>query len=514
MAFELPVFLQEYLNTKPNLPCTGFNDVSQFYANLDYYFINYMTKVVKPCVEFATATHGGNLTANIGRTIVTQATKLIKGDKILFNGDDTACQFLSDVWVPSAGFDNTLEQVINYMLTGGTQALKLNMDKMGRCRLSASRVDRYICTTNDCGDVVEALFFVTLISTIKSTDNKSNTQYWLVERRYYKEGEPFVEYIVHTKSGVAGSEILPFIFDGGVPYENLSDVAKHTVDAQGIKLNEPLKLPFRDGLGVWVTPATATNSVVPGIAMGDPLLYGCLDMLWAIDTVFCGSMIDVLNGKGVVLVPKYFLNTLNKELEKIGYKRGAYFSSDFDSSNDSIVHVTVREDKDFKPEVVQFDIRSQAYKEMWELILRQVVVAAGYTPTSIFPFLQDTSARTATEVTAEENLTRASVQSIHRLLIPKLNKAFAEILYQEGFKGQASIQLSDYIGNKILRDENTRANYFARLIPQEVAVQQINGISNAETHEYIKKIKADIEASAFGNAPFNDKDYFGEAEIT
>lgn len=510
MAFEYPQYLQDYLSTKSDLPFSGYINQSQFYVGLDYYYIDYMNRIVRQCVECATGTGSNHLAANVGKTIVTQATKLIKGDKVLFNGDDNACAFLSDVWMPKSNFENTLEQVINYMLCGGTAALKLNIDARGKCRLVANRVDRYIATTDENGDVVEALFFITLLSSIKTTGGEYTPQYWLVERRYYKGGKPFVEYKVHMKSGTAQSEVMPEIYGAGVEYESLSAKAKHVIDAQGIKLNTPLELPFKDGLGVWVVTATATNSVVPGVKMGDPLLYGCLDLLWALDTVFCGSVIDVINGKGVILAPKYFLGSLNEEFKKAGMK-DAYFSDYFDNKNDSIVHVTLREDKDFKPEAVQFEIRSAQYREMFELYLRQVVVAAGYTPTSIFPFLQDTSARTATEVTAEENLTRASVQSIHRLLIPELNKAIAEILYQEKFEGAATIQLSDYIGNKILRDENIRANYAAHLIPQETAIQQINGISVAETQEYMDKIAEDVKSNSFGAMAYDDKDYFGDS---
>jgi len=123
--------------------------------------------------------------------------------------------------------------------------------------------------------------------------------------------------------------------------------------------------------------------------------------------------------------------------------------------------------------------------------------------------LQDASPKTAREVTAEENLTRASVQSAHRLILPELNRAIAEILYQHEITGKATLQLSDYIGNKLMRDENVRQNYASGLIPHETAVQVVNGLSLAETSEYMAKINAEQKESAFGAKIYDNTDYFG-----
>jgi hypothetical protein len=159
--------------------------------------------------------------------------------------------------------------------------------------------------------------------------------------------------------------------------------------------------------------------------------------------------------------------------------------------------VATERDKDFPPQNVQFDIRSEAYRGMLELYLRQIVSHCGFAPTSVFPFLADGSTKTATEVTAEENLTRGTVQSVHQIISTPLNRMINEVLYQlfkdcgKEFTGSVKIKLSDYIGNPLLRDQNIRENYSAGLLPQDKAVQQINGISDKETNEYLEKINKD-----------------------
>ena len=70
----------------------------------------------------------------------------------------------------------------------------------------------------------------------------------------------------------------------------------------------------------------------------------------------------------------------------------------------------------------------------------------------------------------------------------------AEVLFQYGFKGVARIKLTDYIGNKIQRDQNIRDNYVAGLMPRDVAVQQINNISAGETQEYLAKLDEEKQA--------------------
>lgn len=444
---------------------------------------------------------------------------------------------------------------INNMLAGGTTLVKINKDNYDRCSLSSSRVDRNYFTTNDAGDVVDAIFLLTLLSSTKNdmkdrigalalfmsllkelksigqllpskqndfytqlTLNKSefniDMQYWLVEHRYYEHQEPKVVYKVHRKDGMAGNEGLPLLYGDGIVYEQLPEEARISIDRMGIKLNEAEVLPFRDGLGVWAWVSTANNSCVPGLRMGDPLLYGVLDLLWALDTVFSGSIIDVLNGKGVILLPRTFAQTINEELAKLPTGTAKLVTrEDLVPPSDNMVYIQVKGEENFKPESVQFDIRSEQYGGMWELYLKQIAVTIGFAPTTLFPYLQDNSPKTATEVTAEENLTRATVQSLHRLIIPELNRAIAEVLFQAGFAGKATVQLSDYIGNKILRDKNVRENYLAGLIPRSVAIQQISGVDAKETAEYEEKIDEDEKKRTFGQAPFNDADYFGGNEL-
>lgn len=513
MGFNMPKELENHLNTEWRIPPSSFVDFSTYYAGLDTYFMQYMRNVIRPCLAYSTGVVDGLCSArgvrmNIGQTLKRAAVRIIKGDKYILEGDDTDCNILSR-WASSIGFDKFLEAAIDYALDGRA-CVKLNKDRRGRCIPTATRIDRAYLTTDETGEVVYMLAFNTFIASMRY-GNKDRS-YWLVEERYYKGGNPFVRYKVHWKSGTSQSDILPTFTTNGIPYRNLPENVRQIVDSRGIRLNEELRLPFRDGLGVWAMVPTATNSCVPGLAIGDPLLFGALDILWATDNVFSGTLTDIIQGKGKILVPKRFLRQVTEELRQAGIKSSVAerfgWTDAASDDDDSLVYIQTERDKDFNPQSVQFDIRSDAYRGMLEIYLQQLASHCGFSPTSVFPFLADGSTKTATEVTAEENMTRATVQTMHQIMEPVINRILDEVLYQfykdmgQDYARNVYIRMSDYIGNPLQRDQNTRENYAAGLIPQEVAVQRINGTSDRETAEYVAKINAEREKREAN--PFSD----------
>lgn len=505
MGFKTPEIITNYLNNDWRKPPENFVNTSLYYSGLDPYFINYMKRVIRPCLAYGNAVSDGlinsGLKMNVGYTIKKTAVHLLKGDKVIFEGKDEDTAFLSDVWGKSVNFDKFYESTLDNLMAG-TTIIKLNKDAQGRIIPVSERVDRYYAVYDDVGNIIRIVIFNTLLFSQKFGQSLSNS-FWLVEERFYKGKKPCVRYKAQVKSGIAGQEILPSIAGDGIPEGDLPEEAKAIIAAKGIKLNKISELPFRDGLGVWNLTLTANNSVVPGLKMGDPLLYGALDLLWSIDIVFSGSLTDVIIGKGKILVPKKFLGTIRDDLTEAGARmetlsekilRTTMAENDDD---DTFVYVAVEHDKDFPPQSVQFDIRSEKYKSMFETYLRQAVSMCGFAPTSVFPFLEDGSVKTATEVTAEENLTRSTIQSIHQTIAPVMARVLTEVVYQlykdtgKTYDRQVGIKLSDYIGNKILRDDNTRKNVEAGLTPREVGVQMINETSDRETAEYMAKLTAE-----------------------
>ena len=497
MGYNYPKYLTEWLEKEWRRPPQSFVNSSTYYSNLNVAFMNYMQTVVRPCLAFTTGSadsvYNSGIKLNVGQAIKDAAVRIIKGDKLILDGDDDVCRVLSEKWFQRVDFETFLESAVDYMLCGGTSLVKLNVSRSGKVYPSATRVDRFYADTDELGEVLHVIIFNSFLFSQSYAQNSMNS-YWLAEERYYDHGKPFVRYKVHMKSGVVGQEILPGIDAPSVALESLPDEVQAMLVRRGVVIDEPLELPFRN-LGVWLFRRTATNSCVPGLAMGDPLVYGALDVLWAVDTLFSGSVTDVILGKGKILVPKKYLTTIREDLKRLGVKTSVgEFTDDLSDDDDTLVYIYTEHDKDFTPQSVQFDIRSEQYNGMLEMYLRQIVVHCGFAPTSVFPFLQDASAKTATEVNAEENLTRASVLSVHKRIVPVINEMLEAVMHFYGFEGTVRLQLTDYIGNKVTRDQNTRENYVAGLMSRERAVQDINNLSAAETQEEIAKIDAETRA--------------------
>lgn len=524
MGFQIPQFLKNYLeNTKYRKPYESFVNNSTYYSQLNWQWINYMETVVRPCVAYAfgnvDGAYNSSLSTSTGMAILRGATRLITGEKSFFVGNDESCKFLSDVWAPSTNFNLFKARAISFTLAGGTCVIKANRDAVGKNTLSAFRIDRTLFSVNDQGEVTNAVFFVGLLSSLKNGENEST--YWLVEERGYDEDGKYIIYKVFSRGGIANSPTLPSPYQIGVEFDNLpKNVRAELQRMQITELNKRLPLNTYDGLGVWLMRRTAVNSCVPDAPFGDPLLYGCLDLLWSIDVVYSGSIVDVLNGEGKILVPKQFLQDTLNRLQK--QYPGAEFNVTTTElkgyQDESFVYVMPSGfDKDkMSPTPVQFEIRAEQYGRMLEIYERLATVRAGYSPTSIFPYLTpDSSAKTAREVTAEENLSRASIQETHSLILPVFDRALREILRQEDFSTDIHLQLGDYIGNKLEFDQNVRENYNAKLIPQEEAVMLVNNLSVSETAEYMKKLEDEAQRArenAFGNQLFNDKDYYGNQD--
>lgn len=519
--FQIPAYLKAQLNAAHNKPLDGFVNNGNFYTNVDWQYLTYMQQMVRPCVAYGSGVADGainsTLKSSVGKALVDGATRLVIGDKVFFEGNDTSCAFLSDIWRHKVGFDYFLSRSQRFKFLAGSSLIKLNIDEHGIPYPTAVRLDRALPSVNDCGEVVGCVCFISLLESMERKDGET-TDYWLVEDRHYAEdGAKVVVFKVFSKQGIANAPVLPSPYQAGIPYDNLPKQVRVSLHKLGApRINEELELPFKDGLGVWMLNRTATNSAIPDAHFGDPLLLGALDLLWSIDVVFSGTMVDVLNGSGKVLVPKMFIqDTINKLQQQYPGTAFNITTAELDGYGDeSFVYVQPNgfDREKQSPTPVQFDIRGEQYRTVWEMFQREAVVRCGFSPTSIFPHLTpDGSAKTATEVTAEENLTRASVQQAHALDLPVYNRLLREVLWLEGFETNVNMRLGDYIGNKILFDQNVRDNYAAGLIPLEIAVQQISNLTAAETRDYLEKIRAEQEITREDEKPFDPSDYFGDS---
>lgn len=509
---------------KDEVPQNIFTNNSSYYSQLNYQYQNYMQTVVKSCLAYSTGTvgDGGNsvLGLNTGKAIVSSAVKMVLGDKIFFKGDKLNVSFFNDIYAPSTNFRKLLSQAVTNVLSCGTTLLKMNIDNRGVCRGVSYRLDRTLFSVNEDEDITSATFFIASFGDMAKDSGNDKTFYWLVERRYYNEksGLPTVVYKVFSRSGSGESPILPSPYGEGISFNNLPKQMRKELYKMGVReLNKEFPLPFFDGLGVWLIKRTAVNSVSPDLPFGDPLLYGCLNLLWAEDRAFQGLVNDVENGSGTVLIPQTMLHNIAKEIKLADPDEYEVMVDDLNrrpSVNIEYIKSSSMDAEQQKPTSVQFEIRAEKYSAIFDLYKKDIASSCGFAPSSVFPHLADNTVKTATETNAEENLTRATIHDIHEQIIPPFVRFLKEVLYQRQFPlcngdYDISLHLNDYIGNKLQADDNLRQNVNAGIVSQRTAIRaQSNG-----TEEEVERELAQIqEEKKTENAFFNDVNTFNEVD--
>ena len=540
MGVELSTYTKKGWSTKRqesiNAPTSSFNSVFLSQAPLHYQdFLNQL----KIYINKGTAT-GDNYSYNIGRSVVNSVRKIVLGDKYFFEGQDDVVSFLTDKWQPKVNFYQFLSSAVNDLLVSGTVICKLSTTDSGWNVPQEYRADRVLFTLNTLGDIVDVFFFC---GTFGIDLNKSNKAYYsLLERRYFNEkGMPSVIYKVMIQTGTTDSPNIPNLYGNGIAFENLPLPVKKELAKIGItQLNKEKRLPFYDGLGCYLMKLTPLNSISPDLPYGDPLLYGSLPTLRAIDLLMLKSDCDIQLSRAIVMLPREMFK--NEEFEflkppKAGEKTDdqvsliTFLRQDLpkmvDSmKNDDLFQAILPPDADGNmqpPQFIQPELRGEQNRYALETYETELANNCGISPTSIFPNLADNSPKTATEITAQENKTRATIHEIHSQIIPPIEKMLAEVLKQEGDemgKQKVSFKLSDYIGNKLQEDDNIRQNYQAGILTKSKAVQKIGGLSFAETQEDLKELEEQAkqeqqsQMQGLGFSEFNDVNYYnGGASI-
>ena len=121
MSFKYPNYLKNYLDTKQITNFGGFINNSTYYTQVDYMYQNYMLNVVRPCIAYGCGVFDGigrqHLSACTGKSIVDGASRLVVGDRVFFEGEDTTRAFFCDIWQGATNFFKFLLRAEKFMPT-------------------------------------------------------------------------------------------------------------------------------------------------------------------------------------------------------------------------------------------------------------------------------------------------------------------------------------------------------------------------------------------------------------
>ena len=147
-----------------------------------------------------------------------------------------------------------------------------------------------------------------------------------------------------------------------------------------------------------------------------------------------------------------------------------------------------------KPEPIQFALRTQEWRMEIEGLLGDIAAQAGVTASMLDSRIVGSGQKTAYQVCAEEDLTRATIEDKRALLNCGLKPLFEDLKEFYQLKDELSVRWPQSgLSNYSLLSQTTINEYDAGLISLEVAIKRLHPDWNQEE---IEKEIASLEGNA------------------
>lgn len=396
----------------------------------------------------------GILSTRIASALVDRAVKKVIGGRVMFkNAGKETCddkdklnlslRFISGKWAKETNFSEVVHKAETYAAAAGTSLIKLNKDEKGLWA-EAVRFDSFLPAIGARGDVAEVKTFLRPFVNlgVKGKDGQAMSAYYVVEHRYFGDYTdaagrvsshvPLVEYIIHKTRGiVTGGDYLRQSDDGRILFRELPGEMRRSIGKaySGIFFDKPMRLPFAD-LGCEIVKWTRGVGNIPELPFGESLLSNLISILMSWDYYFSAFNTDMYLGRGRVLVSELF----NSDPKKGNYNAGL----------DSFIFQRIRSisPEEQKPLPIQFDLRSTSWKEIRDMLIENIAVQTGMNVSTIASFLSDNTARTAREISTEENETALFVDDKRELLEAPVNRILKRVLLYYGYEDDVVIRWS------------------------------------------------------------------------
>lgn len=507
---------------KPNMTYT--KAVNQpFYAAVPAQFKQYYEWHVRQWLSWFdghvhwfhnTSSYPQIFSTRIAHTICDKLSKQVTGGRLLFddNGEElqetkkifnkelNALEFIEE-YFKRYKINGKLQTAVKFSLAAGDAAIKLNAYNNELAPTSV-RKDNYFFDTDAFGKL-EA--FSTLIHhmtrQIKNDNRNDEEHFYIVEERRYADKE------LASKMGVrVGRPLYRMSIKRGdahgVSYKKASF---HSADFQfndlKPKFRDELKdmfghdlifnkwstLPLKD-LGVYILKSSDGVSFNPSLPFGESVLSNLTHILQSYDYYYTLKNLDLTIGKGRVMLPRGMSSPQKDQtgfstLEKVEYERIQYSNPD-----------------DQKPVPIQFDLRSQSWKEIRDNLLQEASMEIGINPRSLATFIVPSSEKpSAHEISTDEDETALWVENKRDLAEPELNAMVESILYYYNYDSEVTVKFS----KKGLSNRNSQINQLA-ILAQNGMVDEYTKLEMAhpdKNEKQLKKMLKNIREERQNNKP-------------
>ena len=446
---------------------------TQFYALANPFYWSFYNRWVRLWLAwydgYVPGIHDGQngmLSSKIGTTIVNRAVDTVMGGGIMFqnankptqrekDGTSKALKFITSEFVPMSKFTYVLKQGFRSGFAGGSSLLKVNRDREGKLWLEALRMDRFFSTVDFRGKVVSAKSYIASFNDTNPNGDNCGS-FYIVEERYFDEDNiPTYEYKIYRASGTVNNNTFGSGTASSLSWSSLPKKIAHAIkESYGtMRFNEPRRLPFSDSLGCVLLKATDGISSLPQMQFGESILANSMAYLYLYDYYLSCLSGDMYLGRGRVFIPK--------SMSRQGMGKGPGVQSNYNSGLDSFMYTQVeyQSTDDKKLESIQFSLRAAEWCEIRNNLLESIATSIGISVGTLASYLNDTSNRTAREVSAEESATTLFVEEKRRLLEGPVNELLAIVTSYYGFTDRVEIRWSKsgFTNPQVLADTLSRA---------------------------------------------------------
>lgn len=514
---------------------------SAFYAMVPAYYRLYMQRFVQNWlwwydgwVPYFHDADKGIMSTRIATSLVNRISKKVIGSRLMFKnagkmsdseGSNLSRTSIAD-WSDKHNFDNAVKQAARFAAAAGTSLLKLNKSSDDELWAEAVRFDRFLPTVDaGTGKLRSVKSF--LMTTVEQNAKDFAQAYNLVERRYFGDytgldgktlrNVPLAEYAVYRAGGSVTQGVFTLAPSGNgegerIAYKSLPKSVKDAIyeNYGRMALGNPIPLPFENSLGCELVNWTPGVSGIPHLPFGESVLATITPLLQQYDYFNSAMATDMYIGRGRVLAPM--------GIEGVKDARG--IAPSFNAGLDDMLYQKIPyiNPEDQKPLPLQFDLRAESWEKIRNILIEGMAVHIGISPATIAAFLNDVSARTAREVSTEENETANYVADTRAIIEAPINNILGLVQKYHGLPDKVVVRWSQAgLSNQYMSTEMMVSQYNAGLVSLKDAISNLNPDDDEDQIEIkVKNARTDYDNRQQMTQPFADDEkqggYFGDEQ--
>lgn len=253
---------------------------------------------------------------------------------------------------------------------------------------------------------------------------------------------------------------------------------------------------------------------LPGYS--DSTLHTALDVLYSIDYNYTQAQVDMYMGKSRALIPKQMQKAeVRATIDSVEIADGVSYTEAVNTpqlNDEFYTQVTTGSlnGEPIKPTFIQPDLRAEDHHYIRDSDLQLLASKIGMSSSDLANHLTYNSAKTATEVRAEQDTTETSVNNKRALANVAINAMFEDVVRFYGFSDTAEIEWGRAGVNSSTENKELLEDYRAGTLPiKEYLKRRWSDLSEEEIDNWVKEIAETQKANAFGGGAYNDSDYFG-----